>query len=69
MSVLSGLELYLELERREPQLARRFIFVTGDVLNSSTRAFLAQTGVPQLEKPFTLESVKRVARRVLLTTA
>ena len=69
MPVLSGSELYRELERREPHLARRFVFVTGDVLNSSTRAFLAQTGAPQLEKPFTLESLKRVVRRVLLATA
>jgi len=69
MLVLSGSELYRELERREPHLARCFVFVTGDVLNSSTRAFLAQTGAPQLEKPFTLESLKRVVRRVLLATA
>src|SRR5436309_4665772 len=69
MPVLSGPELYLELERREPHLAQRFVFVTGDVLSSSTRAFLEQTGAPQLEKPFTLESVKRVVRRALLATA
>jgi len=49
--------------RREPHLARRFVFVTGDVLNASARAFPAQTGAPQLEKPFTAE------RRVLLATA
>ena len=69
MPVLSGPELYREVERREPHLVRRFVFVTGDVLNPSTRAFLAQTGAPQLEKPFALESVKRVVRRVLLATA
>jgi len=68
MPVLSGPELYRELERRDPHLVRRFVFVTGDVLNPSTRAFLEQTGAPQLEKPFTLESVKRIARRVLLAT-
>jgi len=69
MPVLSGPELYRELERREPHLAGRFVFVTGDALNSCTRAFVAQTGGPQLEKPFTLESVKCVVRRVLLATA
>ena len=69
MPVLSGPDLYRELERREPHLARRFVFVTGDVFNPSTRAFLTQTGAPQLEKPFTLESVKRLVRRVLLATA
>ena len=66
MPVLSGPELYREVERREPRLTRRFVFVTGDILNPRTRAFLAQTGAPQLEKPFTVESVKRVVRRALL---
>ena len=66
MPVLSGPELYREVEQREPHLTRRFIFVTGDILNPRTRAFLARTGAPQLEKPFTVESVKRIVRRALL---
>jgi signal transduction histidine kinase len=66
MPVLSGPELYREVERREPRLTSRFVFVTGDILNPRTRAFLARTGAPQLEKPFTVESVKRVVRRALL---
>jgi signal transduction histidine kinase len=66
MPVLSGPELYREVERLEPRLTRRFVFVTGDILNPRTQAFLARTGAPQLEKPFTVESVKRVVRRALL---
>jgi len=65
MPVLGGRELYREVERREPHLTRRFVFVTGDILNPRTRAFLTRTGAPQLEKPFTVESVKRVVRRAL----
>ena len=67
MPVVSGPELYREVERRRPELTRRFVFVTGDILNPRTRAFLTRTGAPQLEKPFTVESVKRVVRRALLT--
>lgn len=66
MPVLSGPDLYREVERREPRLARRFVFVTGDILNPRTRAFVARTGAPQLEKPFTIASVKRIVRRALL---
>jgi len=47
-------------------LARRFVFVTGDILNPRTREFLERIDAPRLEKPFTLESVKRVVRRALL---
>ena len=67
MPVLSGPELYREVERREPRLTRRFVFVTGDTLNPRTQAFLAKTGAPRLEKPFTVESIKRVVRRALLS--
>ena len=66
MPELGGRELYREIERRDPRLTRRFVFVTGDILNPRTRAFLAKTGAPQLEKPFTVENVKRVVRRALL---
>ena len=66
MPVLSGPDLYREVERREPRLARRFVFITGDILNPRTRAFVARTGAPQLEKPFTIASVKRIVRRALL---
>ncbi len=66
MPVLSGPELYREVERREPRLARRFVFVTGDILNPRIREFLDRVGAPRLEKPFTLDTIKRVVRRVLL---
>jgi len=65
--VLSGPDLYREVTRLTPSLARRFVFVTGDILNPRTREFLDRVGVPRLEKPFTIETVKRVVRRVLLT--
>ena len=67
MPVLDGPELYREVERREPRLTRRFVFVTRDILNPEDASVPgAGTGAPQLEKPFTVESVKRVVRRALL---
>src|SRR2546425_6593073 len=51
MPVLDGEAFYAELERRFPALCRRFIFLTRDVLNSDTRAFLARIGGPLLTKP------------------
>ena len=66
MPVLNGPELYREVERREPHLARRFVFLTGDILNPRIQEFLEGVDAPRLEKPFTLDSVKRVVRRVLL---
>src|SRR5207247_1930979 len=65
MPVLDGEAFYAELERRFPALCRRFIFLTGDVLNSDRRAFLARIGAPFLTKPCDLDEVRRLIRRVV----
>jgi signal transduction histidine kinase len=65
MPVLNGPELYREVEKRDPRLAERFIFVVGDILNPRTQEFLERISAPQIIKPFTIESVKHLVRRVL----
>jgi CheY-like chemotaxis protein len=68
MPVLNGLELYREVERRDPRLTERFIFVVGDILNPRTQEFLDHINTPQLIKPFTMDTVKQLVRRVLSTS-
>jgi CheY-like chemotaxis protein len=51
MPDLDGPGLYRELASRSPELARRMVFVTGDVLAPETAAFLARIGLPVIEKP------------------
>jgi DNA-binding NtrC family response regulator len=65
MPDLDGPALYREVERRHPNLLQRFIFLTGDIMSPETSHFLAQTAVPCLSKPFTLEMVREVVQRVL----
>jgi two-component system NtrC family sensor kinase len=65
MPVLDGPGLYLELQRREPDLCRRIVFITGDGLNPETQAFLEQTRAPSLSKPFDRQAIRRVIGRVL----
>ena len=60
-----GDPFYRELARRRPALARRLVFVTGDVVTDEIAAFLASTGVPSLAKPFSLVALGEVVRRVL----
>ncbi|MBI2555722.1 MAG: response regulator, partial [Candidatus Rokubacteria bacterium] len=64
MPELDGPGLYRELERRDPRLLRRLIFVTGDVLNPETREFLERTSAPTVNKPFAMEEVRRVVQQV-----
>jgi DNA-binding NtrC family response regulator len=65
MPDLDGPALYHEVERRHPDLLQSFIFLTGDIMSPETSQFLAQTSVPCLSKPFTLEMVREVVQRVL----
>jgi len=63
MPELDGPGLYRTLAARQPQLCRRFIFLTGDTLSPETRMFLERAGVPRLAKPFTAAEVRRVVER------
>ena len=65
MPELDGLGLYRELERRQPALLSRFLFVSGTTEQPEYRNFLAETSVPVLSKPFTLVGLRQVTRRVL----
>src|SRR6185503_392775 len=65
MPELDGLGLYQEVRRLHPEMARRFVFLTGDRLSSETGKFLATAGAPSLAKPFHLDEVLSVVRRML----
>lgn len=54
MPGLSGPELYRRVLARTPDLARRFLFVTGDTVSLGTQEFLDEMSVPYLCKPFAL---------------
>ena len=51
MPDLDGPALHRELASSSPDLARRMVFVTGDVLTPETAKFLAETSLPVIEKP------------------
>jgi CheY-like chemotaxis protein len=65
MPTLDGEGLFRELERRHPALRRRLAFITGDVLNEIKRAFLERMGTPVLSKPFELNDIRDVVRRLV----
>jgi CheY-like chemotaxis protein len=65
MPELDGPGLYRALEREQPELCRRFVFLTGDTLSPETRAFLEQTEASSLAKPFALAEVRQAVRRAL----
>jgi two-component system NtrC family sensor kinase len=67
MPGLNGFELVAAMRERDPDLADRVIFVTGDTLSPGTRARLEQSGNLFIPKPFSIElleeTLQNLARR------
>jgi PAS domain S-box-containing protein len=60
MPVMGGRELYEKLREGRPELLQRIFFSTGDIVNSETREFLDDVGVPCIQKPFQIDQVLEV---------
>ena len=68
MPGLSGQRLYRLVEALNPELRHRFLFATGDVVNSQTRKFFAQAGVQYIRKPFRIQELVEAIENVLNRT-
>jgi CheY-like chemotaxis protein len=65
MPELDGPGLYRRLEQEGNALARRLVFVTGDMLSGDVRAFLERTNALCLSKPFELDEIRRIVETAL----
>jgi signal transduction histidine kinase/BarA-like signal transduction histidine kinase len=65
MPRLDGMSFYRAIAVTSPELARRVIFVTGDVAGTEAERFLAESGCRWLAKPFRLGDLLRAARDAL----
>lgn len=62
---MSGFELYKRVREVAPSLAKRVVFITGDVMGIDTRDFLSKTEAPCITKPFDVEKIKKDINRIL----
>jgi two-component system NtrC family sensor kinase len=65
MPRVDGMTLYRAIAAATPALARRVIFVTGDVAGTDAERFLEDTGCRWLAKPFRLADLLRAVRETL----
>jgi PAS domain S-box-containing protein len=65
MAGMNGTEFYDAAVEIRPELARRAVFMSGDVLNPDLRGFATQRDVRLLAKPFDIEAVIRVVREAM----
>lgn len=60
MPELSGIELHELLERDDPELAKRTVFLTASTFSGRARTFLEAAGQPHLEKPVDAKTVRKL---------
>jgi len=65
MPRMDGPAFYRELRSRDATMARRVMFVTGDVIGTDAETFLRESGCRWLAKPFRLSDLVRTAREAL----
>ena len=64
-----GDEFYRKAVAHDPQLAKRFLFITGDTANPAAWRFLKDAKVSVLEKPFAATAFLEAVRVIALTVA
>ena len=61
---LDGIDLYDELSKVRPELSRRLIFMTGNLLDTRTMERLGKLAVRCIEKPFDIHELASVVNDV-----
>jgi two-component system NtrC family sensor kinase len=62
---LTGMEVFEAIVAARPELAKRFVIMSGDTLDPALADFAEKRGVRLLAKPFDLASVGRMVREIL----
>ncbi len=65
MPGMSGVDVYRALAKDDPDLAHRFVMMSGDTLDPDLAAFVTATAVSVLAKPFDLDMLGRVLDEIV----
>ncbi len=65
MPGMSGLDILRLLRQKRPELAERFLLMTGDLAGAEQKESLQLAGVPVLRKPFTLARLAEACEALL----
>ncbi len=65
MPTLGGKTLFEQMENKNPDMAHRFVFVTGDYTRPESFEFLKRSGRPVVGKPYEIEQLLSAVATVL----
>ena len=66
---MNGMQLYAELERSNPSLVKRIVFITGGAFTPAALKFLATIPNPNITKPFDADTLQKLVRMSLARVA
>ena len=61
---VDGADVHAWIATHKPELTARVIFITGDIVNEETAATLRRTGAPCVEKPFRVQQLIDIVKKV-----
>lgn len=62
---IDGADVHEWLKANRPEMVKRMLFVTGDIVNEETMQTLRRTGVPCIEKPFRVHELVSAVKEVM----
>jgi DNA-binding NtrC family response regulator len=62
---VDGADVHAWVATHRPELAKRIVFITGDIANEETVATLRRTGAPCVEKPFRVHQFISVVEKIM----
>jgi CheY-like chemotaxis protein len=62
MPDLSGMDIYEHCRATQPDLAQRFVFMTGGTFTTSARDFIDSVTNVFIEKPFDLQTIRHIVQ-------
>lgn len=65
MPEMDGQTLYEEVQRDHPQILKRIVFVTAQANSADYGPFLRNSGIPVIEKPFTLSQLRQAVSKMV----
>ncbi|HXU80885.1 MAG TPA: response regulator [Polyangia bacterium] len=65
MPEMTGMDLHAELQRTDPALAERLVFMTGGAFTPAAREFLDRVPNARVEKPFEVQNLRSLIQTLL----
>jgi response regulator of citrate/malate metabolism len=53
------------MQKREPSMAKKVVFITGDIMGGDTRNFLSRTKAHYIVKPFSASRLRKEVNGIL----